>query len=1109
MFRIGFTRFVPALIFSLLAARQAEADWPVARHDPGRTATASASPASITKPTVYWRTYLGGSLTPTGHLAVDVNQDGKVEVVYAAGGKVIAKLPDDTVVWESPAVEISSLVGIADVNGDKVLDVVAYSSRKAFVISGKTGAIEWEEAEGEMGTIGAVRMGDLDRDGLPDLYIEECGCCGVNSGIPGVAYSFGKGFGVSTPLWTAPAHGGCNGRAVTLGDFDGDGHLEVAVTDVAGVMWMLSGPDGKELAKSSPLGSRKDIAYCDTANVDGRPGDELVCYQSDYQAAGGSAGHHVWAATYDAAATPKITVLWERSVDNVAAGQVRWMGNSLVDLDQDGKLEVVVGEYDGTAWALKIYDAANGTELAALPAEVLRGIVDLDGDARPEILTSAASTGHLLASKFNRYAATRLAPFWTLSEGQTVLARVDWAKVPRNSTTGQTLAIDLDGDKVLELVLYTAAKDQSPAVLTAYKAGSNPPTAVASYVVPDGITLLTYQVFGKVSRPYDQLLLTRSDGYLVILDQAFVPTKGTSDTEFPVPGLRIGGYYSGAYGFGQVPIAPRLGAAGDSVVVRDSRGTLLRIDPQGASLVSPPKVVWELPGAASPTAVQGLDSGKPGLVCSKSGLSAFSAEGKPLWSKSLPGGLYYDALPGDADGDGAPDLFVEHLTAGSVGNFQVLSGKDGHSLWAAPHSEPFKWGGMPFAVSDYDGDGRADLFTVLNTLRVLRGADGTKLAENPQFLAYFLPVIADVDHDGIDDVTLTGGYYPARTYAHDLTSASWTGADDRPYPYGARAECPSDRSVWVQASLQEPGLVRFITMNGTDAGSTASLFLAEGALFADGDQAQAAKKHRGTVGNATIKPNLTGPGTHPSALLGSTDGWLYALNACDGTLDWSYKLGFPVGESILGDTSGDGVDEIILTAADGYLYALQQQHLPAPAYVYDTDPPAGITDQDVDETLTYQMLHGKWAAVPGADSYEVAVLTAGGSYVTQPNWQNVGQVTWVTVRGLPLQSGKRYVFAVRAVSSTKGSSTETASDGVLVTVGSRPASGSDAGAPVAPSSDAGAPGKSSPSLEGSEMTGCSCSTGGGGASDPCALAFAVLGGILFRVARGRRGRGRS
>ena len=33
-----------------------------------------------------------------------------------------------------------------------------------------------------------------------------------------------------------------------------------------------------------------------------------------------------------------------------------------------------------------------------------------------------------------------------------------------------------------------------------------------------------------------------------------------------------------------------------------------------------------------------------------------------------------------------------------------------------------------------------------------------------------------------DEVTLTGGYFPARTLAHDLVTPLWTGADDRPYP---------------------------------------------------------------------------------------------------------------------------------------------------------------------------------------------------------------------------------------------------------------------------------------------------------------------------------------
>src|SRR5579871_1549365 len=156
--------------FAMALASTASADWPVARHDAKRTATAGGS-ASIDKPAPYWRLYLGGSLSRRQYLATDVNLDGKTEVVYVAGGKVIAKLPDDTVVWESPPVEIEQLVGVDDLDGDGTRDVVAFSPRKAFIVSGKDGSIEWEEADGEMGTVGAVRMGDLDGDGHPDLFI--------------------------------------------------------------------------------------------------------------------------------------------------------------------------------------------------------------------------------------------------------------------------------------------------------------------------------------------------------------------------------------------------------------------------------------------------------------------------------------------------------------------------------------------------------------------------------------------------------------------------------------------------------------------------------------------------------------------------------------------------------------------------------------------------------------------------------------------------------------------------------------------------------------------------------------------------------------------------
>src|SRR5207247_14331 len=147
----------------------------------------------------------------------DVNQDGAVEVIYVAGGKVIAKLADDTVVWESAPVEILQLVGVEDLDHDGTLDVIAYSSGKVYVLGGKTGDVEWEEPTGEMGAVGAVRVGDLDGDGKADLFIDECGCCALNSGSPGVAYRFPSGFaGVTKPFWTSPAHAHCGSSGDTL-----------------------------------------------------------------------------------------------------------------------------------------------------------------------------------------------------------------------------------------------------------------------------------------------------------------------------------------------------------------------------------------------------------------------------------------------------------------------------------------------------------------------------------------------------------------------------------------------------------------------------------------------------------------------------------------------------------------------------------------------------------------------------------------------------------------------------------------------------------------------------------------------------------------------------
>src|SRR5262249_40741295 len=77
-------------------------------------------------------------------------------------------------------------------------------------------------------------------------------------------------------------------------------------------------------------------------------------------------------------------------------------------------------------------------------------------------------------------------------------------------------------------------------------------------------------------------------------------------------------------------------------------------------------------------------------------------------------------------------------------------------------------------------------------------------------------------------------------------------------------------------------------------------------------------------------------------------------------------------------------------------------------------------------------LAASWAPVTGADGYQVAALTEGGTFVTQPDWVTIDNTTNTAVANLSLTPGKKYFFSVRAISKTKGSSAAATSNGVIV-----------------------------------------------------------------------------
>jgi hypothetical protein len=577
--------------------------------------------------------------------------------------------------------------------------------------------------------------------------------------------------------------------------------------------------------------------------------------------------------------------------------------------------------------------------------------------------------------------------------------------------------------------------------LYGYTIGDGSPGEVARYALGEGVglTALATPWINAEAR----LAVSRNDGYLALLDGAFSTLNLLTEGTETLPGTRLGAYYTGSGGlftFGRTPLAAKMSAneSSESVLVVDGRGDLVRIDAKGASNVSPAKPTWRLQDAfgagiapqagGAPARIGVFRRRHPVTEPPSYFIATVDEAGGQIAELPLAKPPAWDVLPGDLDGDGTLDFAA--LAVDGTNSTDVLALRaTGEPLWQEDIAA--QYGTSPGALADWDGDGDDDFVVAINTARIYDGATGAVMADSGAFLAYFMPLMADTTGDALPEATLQGGLYPARTLSHDLAAALWQGTeDDRPYPYGALASCGGTMHL-VEGSLAFPSRLAITAISGPNAGERVTRVLAGGGIFMSEDEAIAAGVQLGQLGDVAVSANLSGTDPDPTALAGSTDGHLYAVDPCAGSLRWAHRFEAPVGAPILADTDGDGLEEILVSVADGYLYGLRHEVLPAPEQVWDVDIPRGLTGDDIDEIDTEETLHAEWSPVEQAASYEVAVVGAAGTYLTTPAWIDVGNTTSASIGSLPLSDGAKYYVGVRAVSA-EGRSPDRPSDGVTV-----------------------------------------------------------------------------
>lgn len=884
-----------------------------------------------------WRLFLGGRVRCV-ETVPSLTSPNQYDILIVDQGGIHRITPQGDTIWRCRPAGYWYIPCVGDIDEDGNIEVVATNGFDIHVLDSRTGDRLWSY---QLPPSAGIQLAAL----TPYAF----------SGMRGIQLVVGVMYSTDLLImdWQQGAH---RGRvrvlhtddpyhpALTVADMDNDGEEEIIVTKLCGI-YQFS-PHSGQLKKSYTWLSdgrrlrNYGLLQAIDVNQDGQL--EIVILAS-------LVARHLAVLGNDGEGN--LSVWWDRYIEMIYptdTTEVRWVMNSVADVNGDGQREIVVSLFNtrgDNRWWTEVINPQDGAILAEIPDTYLWDVQDADNDGCAEIFVSAnhqrvvSPRGHLKVYRLSSFElparliwededaryATRFRSYLPgLTAFRTDLLTDGEIWMPSQKSNGEFLIWKRDEPEHTRLVGISLSPLSPQLIAQVPNSHDNLDPA------PDLLAMRDLD-----SDEQDEFLINSTLGELHIAkrnDRSIRVRTGYA------PGARLGGS-----GYPSVPVAWRGHDGLARIAVHDlfNQIQLAVVDPTQPDR---PRVLARMPGhgqfqvecvrnAAYAADING--DNQPEVICARpnpeggSTLFAVDEDGHVVheWDfRDIPAGDLTTRLGLYAWAVIDTVLVVSWYKSSSMNTEEslALSLSDDATLWHRPHvfDAENRRGFGPWSCA-FTQDDQGLLFLAKDTMchvhlrtgewlhppYTLRRFTEEAARLNPAqgmidgFTAYGNIALHDVNSDGHAEYVILGchGGFGVLDRFHNAVWWRVSIASDQVLRQGAVGDLDGDGKVEILISHID-GVIRCY------AGSCGSLLweLPIGTRLAD-----------------MAVCDIDGDGLL-EAIGGGLDGCLYAIG--NRQCDWVLDLGCSLSSVVIASLSNDAQPSILVSGADGYLHCLSFDH---------------------------------------------------------------------------------------------------------------------------------------------------------------------------------------